>query len=63
MRSCSRLRAAACCLERTGLIVLRSAAGEPNKTLVEHLAQTKGTVGKWRRRFIERRIPGLFDDV
>lgn len=24
---------------------------------------TKTTVGKWRKRFIERRIAGLYDDV
>jgi putative transposase len=27
------------------------------------LELTKTTVGKWRTRFIERRIPGLYDDV
>lgn len=44
-------------------IVLNSADGEPNNAIAERLALTKATVGKWRTRFIERRIAGLYDDV
>ena len=47
---------------RAGL-VLASAAGEPNNAIAARLKMTKQTVGKWRARFIERRITGLYDDV
>ena len=44
-------------------IVLSSAEGEPNNSIAERLRLTKATVGKWRTRFIERRIASLCDDV
>lgn len=44
-------------------IVLSSANGELNSAIAERLELTKATVGKWRTRFIERRLPGLYDDV
>lgn len=54
------LRAA---LSARARIVLNSADGELNSTIAERLELTKATVGKWRARLIERRIPGLHDDV
>ena len=42
---------------------MSSADGEPNNLIAERLDLTKATVGKWRSRFIDRRIPGLYDDV
>ena len=33
------------------------------QSIAERLKLTKATVGKWRTRFIERRIAGLYDDV
>jgi len=44
-------------------IVLGSAEGEANSSIAERLKLTNATVGKWRRRFIERRIAGLYDDI
>jgi len=44
-------------------IVLGSADGERNSAIAERLGLTRATVGKWRARFIERRIAGLCDDV
>lgn len=44
-------------------LVLASADGEPNNASAARLKVTKQTVGKWRTRFIERRIAGLYDDV
>jgi putative transposase len=41
-------------------IVLSSAEGEPNNSIAERLKLA--TVGKWRARFIERRIAGLYDE-
>ena len=44
-------------------IILSSADGESNKVIAKQLGITQATVGKWRSRFIERRIAGLYDDV
>lgn len=44
-------------------IVLSSAEGQANSSIAQGLKLTNATVGKWRRRFIERRIAGLYDDV
>ncbi len=43
-------------------IVLESAAGSPNTEVAERLGVTVQTVGKWRRRFVERRLAGLVDE-
>jgi putative transposase len=50
-------------LNNRARIILSSADGEPNNAIAERLKLTKATVGKWRARFIERRVPGLYDDV
>ncbi len=42
-------------------IVLDCAAGEQNKVVAARLRVAPMTVGKWRRRFVERRIDGLRD--
>ena len=44
-------------------IVLSSAQGETNSSIAERLRASRPMVGKWRARFIERRIAGLYDDV
>uniref|UniRef100_E6PLU4 Transposase, IS630 family n=1 Tax=mine drainage metagenome TaxID=410659 RepID=E6PLU4_9ZZZZ len=44
-------------------IILSSVEGEANSSIAERLTPTQATVGKWRTRFIERRIAGLYDDV
>jgi transposase len=43
-------------------IVLACAKGGENKTIAEELGLDRQTVGKWRRRFAERRMDGLHDD-
>ena len=58
-----RSRSIPAALAARARIVLGSAAGEPNSVLAERLELTKSTVGKWRRRFIERRINGLYDEL
>lgn len=42
-------------------IVLACAAGSQNKDVAAKLDVDKATVGKWRRRFVERRMDGLHD--
>lgn len=43
-------------------IVLRAAEGLTNQAIAQELRVTGQTVGKWRRRFIERRLEGLLDE-
>jgi putative transposase len=44
-------------------VVLWAAEGVSNTEIAGRLQWTKATVGKWRRRFIERRLPGLYDEL
>ncbi len=43
-------------------IVLRCASGAENQQVAADLRIDKTTVGKWRRRFVERRMDGLRDE-
>lgn len=43
-------------------MVLLCAAGESNTAVAQQLQVTKQTVGKWRKRFVERRLDGLLDE-
>ena len=42
-------------------IVLGAAAGKSNTALAEEIGTVKQTVGKWRSRFVARRLDGLLD--
>jgi putative transposase len=44
-------------------VVLWSVEGVSNSEIATRLQWTSATVGKWRRRFIERRLPGLYDEL
>ena len=44
-------------------VVLWSAAGQSNSEIAERLSWTKATVGKWRQRFVEHRVAGLYDEL
>lgn len=63
LQSFARSRSLPAALSARARIVLWSADGEPNNAIAERLKLTKSTVGKWRARFIERRIAGLYDDA
>ena len=43
-------------------IVLACAKGQSNIEVAEELGISRATVGKWRSRFIERRLDGLLDE-
>lgn len=43
-------------------IVLGCAAGKSNKQVSEELGVSQQTVGKWRRRFLLKRLDGLTDE-
>ena len=43
-------------------IILRCSEGKTNTVVAGEIGLAKQTVGKWRARFIERRLDGLFDE-
>jgi putative transposase len=43
--------------------ILWSAEGVSNSEIAGRLRWTQATVGKWRRRFLERRVQGLYDEL
>jgi transposase len=49
-------------LAQRSRIVLECAAGNPNTVVAGKLGVTHQTVGKWRQRFLERRLDGLLDE-
>jgi len=63
LQSFARSRSLPSAISDRARIVLSCAEGEPNNSIAQRLKLTNATVGKWRRRFIERRIAGLYDDV
>jgi transposase len=49
-------------LAQRSRIVLACAEGEDNSVVAETLAVSKVTVGKWRKRFLDKRLDGLVDE-
>jgi len=43
-------------------MILACAAGQTNTAVAQHLRLTKQTVGKWRTRFVVKRLEGLLDE-
>lgn len=58
----ARRRKTAQALALRARIVLRGATGAPNTEVAEQLGVTKQMVGKWRARFVVRRVDGLLDE-
>ena len=58
----TRRRRTAQGLAQRAQIVLLAAEGVENKTIAERVGAVENTVGKWRRRFAEHRLDGLFDE-
>jgi putative transposase len=44
-------------------LVLWSAEGRSNTEIATRLRWSKATVGKWRQRFVEQRLAGLYDEL
>ena len=44
-------------------IVLMAAEGESNKAISTRLGLSEPTVGKWRKRFLQRGVEGLHDEL
>src|SRR3954451_15038957 len=49
-------------LARRARVVLACAEGLDNKTVARKLRTSLGMVGKWRSRFLEARLEGLYDE-
>ena len=49
-------------LAQRSRIVLECAGGRANTVVARKLGLTHQTVGKWRQRFVERRLDGLLDE-
>ena len=62
LESLSQRRKTAQGLARRARIILAAAQGLENKAIVETLGIDANTVGKWRRRFAQRRLDGLYDE-
>jgi len=63
LTSFARRRSSATGRSARARIVPSSADGKANGSIAQRLKLGKATAGKWRRRFIERRIAGLYDDM
>jgi len=61
--SFARSRSLPAALSNRAHMILGSADGEANNAIAQRLKTSKATVGKWRARFIEQRIAGLYDDI
>ena len=61
--SMARSRSIPAALALRARIVLAAAEGEANSRIAERMQITGATAGKWRRRFIERRVNGLYDEL
>jgi putative transposase len=63
LQSLARSRSLPAALVRRAHIVLACAAGATNSAVAQRFRTTNATVGKWRRRFVVRRITGLDDEL
>lgn len=61
LRSLANRRTTAQALALRARIVLACAEGEANQVVAVKLGVTPQTVGKWRARFVARRLDGLHD--
>jgi transposase len=62
LQSLARQRRTAQGLARRARIVLAASEGFDNKEIARRAGADVNTVGKWRRRFAERRMEGLYDE-
>src|SRR5438876_1465481 len=63
LRSFARSRTLPHAMVARAKLVLWSSAGETNSRIATRLRWTKATVGKWRQRFIQHRLAGLYDEL
>ena len=63
LESMTRSRSLSHGLVRRSEIVLLAADGWANQDIAQALSVSRATVGKWRRRFLDRGLSGLYDEV
>jgi putative transposase len=63
LSSLARSRSLSHALVARAKVILWSAEGVSNSEIAGRLRWTQATVGKWRRRFLERRVQGLYDEL
>jgi len=63
LQSIARSRSLPAALVRRADMVLACAAGATNSAVARRFGTTNATVGKWRQRFVARRIEGLHDEL
>src|SRR5262245_47780680 len=62
LESWARRRTTAQALALRARIVLQAADGASNTVIARHERVTRPTVGKWRTRFLRKRLDGLLDE-
>lgn len=62
LKSLASRRKTAQALAYRARIVLACAEGGQNTEIAAAMGATRGTVGKWRGRFVEHRVDGLYDE-
>lgn len=62
LRSLASSRTLPYALVARARLVLWSAQGQSNSQIARRLHRTKATVGKWRQRFVDHRVAGLYDE-
>ena len=62
LESLARRARSAPALAQRARVVLACAAGHDNKAVARKVRVAPATVGKWRRRFLEQRMAGLYDE-
>ena len=63
LESLARSRSLPAALALRAKLMLACATGAPNCEVARRFAVTNATVGKWRGRFVQRRISGLYDEL
>jgi putative transposase len=63
LESMARSGSMSAALVQRAKIVLACVEGAPNTEVAKRVGTHKATVGLWRRRFIARRIAGLYDEL
>lgn len=63
LSSIARSRSMPAALSLRARIVLDCAAGQANSEVARRFEVMNSTVGKWRRRFVQDRISGLYDEL
>ena len=63
LSSIARSRSMPAALTQRAQIVLACAAGEANSVVARRFRVTQATVGRWRQRYVQHRLQGLYDEA